>query len=92
MGPIDLFWHLCNLFAVSLLFGLLAASGAKLIWRSALDGVPWHRLAAAVSIAAMAVTLAGLWLFGRDGRMATYGLMVLGGAVALGWAGRGRRG
>jgi hypothetical protein len=91
MGAIDFFWHLCNLFAVSALFGALAAGGAKFFWRHALVGVAWHRLAAGVAASAMAVTVTGLLLFGRDGRMATYGLMVLAGALTLGWAGLRRR-
>jgi hypothetical protein len=39
----------------------------------------------------MAVTLGGLLVFGRDGRMATYALMVLAGAAAVGWVGFRRR-
>lgn len=91
MGAIDLFWHLANLFAVSLLFGLVAASGAKLLWRRALASVAWLRLALACGGAAMVVTVAGLAVFGRDGRMATYALMVPAGALALAWAGFRRR-
>lgn len=91
MGALGFLWHLVNLFALSLLFGLAAAVGAKLIWRQALAGVGWLRLAAWVTASGMAVTLAGLMIFGRDGRMATYGLMVVAGAVALGWVGFRRR-
>lgn len=87
MGPIDFLLHLANLFAVSLLFGAVAAGGAKLIWRRALAGVAWPRLAAWASGAAMLVTVAGLIVFGRDGRMTTYAGMVLAGAAALAWAG-----
>ena len=92
MGAIDLFWHLSNLFAVSLLFGGLAAGGAKLIWRRPLAAVAWVRLATLVSAAAVLVTVGGLLVFGRDGRMATYGLMVVAGAAVLAWAGFRRRG
>ena len=91
MGPIDFFWHLANLFAVSVLYGLLAAGGAKLLWRRDLAGVRWQRLALAAVGAAMAVTVAGLLFFGRDGRMASYALMVPAAALALGWAGCRRR-
>ena len=87
MGAIDLFWHLGNLLALSLLFGGIAAGGAKLFWRRRLASTSWLRLTLAVAVAAGGVTLGGLLLFGRDGRMATYGLMVLAGAVALAWAG-----
>lgn len=92
MGPIDFLLHLANLFAVSLLFGAVAAAGAKLIWRHALAATAWWRLAAWAAGAAAAVTVGGLVAFGRDGRMATYALMVPAGALALAWAGfRGRR-
>jgi len=91
MGPLDFFWHLANLFAVALLFALVATAGAKLIWRRALAAVPWRRLLLAACGAAVGVTLVGLVAFGRDGRMATYGLMVVAVAAALGWAGFRRR-
>ena len=92
MSVIEFIWHLLSLFAVGLLFGLLAASGAKLIWRQALATVPWRRLTGAVTAAALLVAAVGLFAFGRDGRMATYGAMVLAGALAIGWAGFRRRG
>jgi hypothetical protein len=91
MGPIDFFWHLSNLFAVSLLFGAVCAGGAKLIWRQRLAAVPWFRLAASVAGASSVTTVAGLLAFGRDGRMATLGLVVLAGAAALAWVGFRRR-
>lgn len=91
MGPLDFFWHLFNLFAVALLFAGVATAGAKLIWRRALAAVAWRRLLLASGSAAAAVTMAGLVAFGRDGRMATYALMVLAVAAALGWTGLRRR-
>ncbi|MEN9631538.1 MAG: hypothetical protein RJA10_4766 [Pseudomonadota bacterium] len=91
MGPIDFLLHLANLFALSVLFGLAAAGGAKLIWRRALAAVAWWRLAAWAAGAAALVTVAGLVVFGRDGRMATYMLMVPAGALAVAWAGFRRK-
>ncbi|HEX5747056.1 MAG TPA: hypothetical protein VFZ09_12495 [Archangium sp.] len=91
MGPLDFFWHLTNLLAVGLLFALVATAGTKLIWRRALAAVAWRRLLRASGGAAAGVTLAGLVVFGRDGRMATYALMVLAVAAALGWTGLRRR-
>jgi hypothetical protein len=88
MGAIDLLWHLFNLFAVSLLFGIVAATGGRLLWRRGLAGVPMLRLAAILCGGACTVTILGLVVFGRDGRMATYGLMVLTGALTLAWLGR----
>ena len=86
MGALDLVWHLGNLFAVAVLFGLVASAGAKLIWRRSLGAIAWKHLALGVCAAAMVVTLAGLLVFGRDGRMATYALMVVAGAAVLAWA------
>jgi uncharacterized membrane protein len=92
MSVIEFIWHLFSLFMVGLLFGLIAASGAKLIWRHALAAVPWRQLAGWVTGVALLVAAIGLLAFGRDGRMATYAAMVLAGALALGWIGFRRRG
>jgi hypothetical protein len=87
MTPLDAFWHLVNLFAVPALAGLLAAVVAKLVWRRALAGVAWTGLARDAALAASLVALAGLVVTGRDGRMATYGAMVLACALTLWWRG-----
>ena len=89
MNFLDVLWHLSNLLAPALALGLLAAGLIKLLWRQALAGVRWQRLAAFAVAAALLALLAGLVLGGRDGRMATYGAMVLACALALWWAGFG---
>jgi hypothetical protein len=91
VSPIDAGWHLLNLFVPALGLGLLAAAGSKLLWRRELAAVRWWRLALAAGGAAAGVTLAGLFWFGQDGRMATYGAMVLAAALALWWRGFIRR-
>lgn len=90
MGPLDALWHLLNLLAPALALGLIGASLAKLLWRSALAGVPWRRLVGWGVAASLLALLAGLVISGRDGRMATYAAMVLANALALWWAGFGR--
>lgn len=90
MGPVDFFWHLANLFAVGLLFGCVTAVGAKLLWRQPLAGVSLARLAVVLASGACVITVAGLFAFGRDGRMATFGLMVLTAALTLAWLGRSK--
>ena len=92
MGPLDAFWHLANLIAPGLGLGLIAAALAKLLWRRDLAGVPWRRLATWGAGASTAVLLAGLMISGRDGRMGTYGAMVMACAAALWWTGFRRRG
>lgn len=91
MGPLDALNHLVNLFAVPLGLGALSAVLAKLLWRRELAAVPWRRLAAPACAACALVVVAGLMVFGRDGKMATYGAMVVVCAVTLWWRGFARR-
>jgi hypothetical protein len=92
MGPLDAFWHLANLIAPGLGLGLIAAALAKLLWRRELAAVPWRRLATWAASASIVALLAGLVISGRDGRMGTYGAMVMACAAALWWTGFRRRG
>lgn len=92
MGPLDALWHLSNLIAPGLGLGMISASLAKLLWRRELAVVPWRRLATWAAVASTVVLLAGLVITGRDGRMGTYGAMVLACAAALWWTGFRRRG
>jgi hypothetical protein len=87
MSPLDAFWHLLGLLLPAIGTGLLAAALAKLLWRAELQRIGWLRLARWPVAAGAAALLAGLLFFGRDGRMASYGLMLLAGAAALWWAG-----
>ncbi len=89
MGPLDALWHLGNLFAPALLLGALSAALSKLVWRRELAGVGWQRLAVPACAVAALVTVAGLVLLGRDGKMATYGAMVAACALTLWWQGFG---
>lgn len=91
MGPLDAFWHLANFFAPAVFVGAVSSLAVKLVWRRALQGVAWSRLTAwSCGVAALAL-VGGLWVLGRDGKMATYAAMI--GAVALAqwWQGWGRR-
>jgi len=87
MGPLDALWHLLNLLLPAVGLGVIAAGLSKLMWRAALRGVAWKRLAIWASGGAGLALLGGLVLTGRDGRMATYAAMVLASAGALWWAG-----
>lgn len=91
MSPLDALWHLLNLFGPAVGVGMIAAGLAKALWRAELRSVPWRRLAQAAVATGMLVTLAGLVLFGQDGRMATYAALVVGCAASLGWVGFFRR-
>jgi hypothetical protein len=89
MGPLDAFWHLTNFFLPALWVAALAAAGAKWIWRRELAGVAWRRLAGWSALAGAAALVGGLVITGHDGRMLTYGAMVLAAALALWWVGFG---
>ena len=91
MGPLDALNHLVNLLLPALTVGVLGASMAKLLWRRELAGVRWRRLALWAAGAAALATVAGLVLTGHDGRMATYGAMILAASLALLWTGFLRR-
>jgi hypothetical protein len=91
MGPLDAIWHALNFFAPALGMAALAASAAKLLWRRELAGVAWHRLALWGTLAGAVVLVGGLVAFGRDGKIATYGALVVVTALALWWAGFLRR-
>jgi hypothetical protein len=89
MGPLDALFHLVNLLLPALGLGLIASALSKLLWRTALQGVTWRRLATWACGGALLALLGGLVVTGRDGRMATYAAMVLAAAAGLWWAGFG---
>jgi len=84
-------WHLLNLFAPAVLTALLAAAAAKLLWRRELAPVAWRRLVLPAAAVAAALSGAGLLVLGQDGRLLTYGAIVLGCALTLWWQGFVRR-
>ena len=90
MGPWDALIHLANFFLPAFGVALFASLGAKLLWHDELKTVPWRRLWAWAAGAGALALLAGLVVWGRDGKMATYGVVVLACAVGLWWAGWGR--
>ncbi len=91
MGPIDAVWHLLNFFGPAIGIGLIAPSIAKLLWRRELRSVPWRVLATRTTVVAALTWAAGLVVFGRDGRMVSYGALVCACALTLAWAGFGAR-
>ena len=89
MGPLDALWHLTNLFLPGVMLAGLAATFAKLLWRRELRACAWQRLALPAALVCALITVAGLVVFGRDGKMATYAAMVLACALTLWWRGFG---
>jgi Flp pilus assembly protein TadB len=89
LGPVDALWHLLNFFAPAVGVGLLASALAKLLWRRELKGTTWRRLSLWATACCAAALVAGLVVFGHDGKMATYAAMVTACALALWWVGFG---
>ena len=87
MHASDALWHLLGFCAPA--FGLAGFSVllARLVWRAELRGRRIVRLWLWTSAAAFVAALAGLVVFEHDGRMATYGAMVVAAAVAIWWTG-----
>lgn len=91
MGWLDALWHLLNFLFPAVALGASTATMAKGLWRGELKGVSWLRLASWGSLASAAAAIGGLVVLGRDGRMATYGAMVVACALSLWCAGWMRR-
>jgi hypothetical protein len=91
MGPLDALLHALNFLAPAAAVAVLAAGAAKLLWRRELAAVPWLRLVLWGAVAGAVALVGGLVAFGRDGKMATYGALVVATALALWWAGFLRR-
>ena len=77
MGPLDALWHLLNFFAPALGVGLLTPGMAKLLWRRGFSTVSWWRLSLWATGSSAISLVAGLAYFGHDGKMVTYGAMLL---------------
>ncbi len=86
MHPVDALWHLLNFLLPAAGVAGLGAALVKLGWRSQLQRVTWKRLAAYAAVPAVVISVAGLWFFGRDGKMATYAALVAASAVGIWWA------
>jgi hypothetical protein len=69
--------------------GLLTSLLAKLLWRGELKGISWTRLSAWSFAWGAVMLVAGLVVFGHDGKIATYAAMVGACAVTLWWIGFG---
>ena len=87
-----MWWErLARAFWVPVTLAMLASAAAKLVWRSELAGVGWGRLMLWTAAAGAAALVAGLLVFGRDGKMASYAALVLASAASLWWVGFGAR-
>lgn len=81
MTPLDALIHLLNFAAPALALALALPLLARLLDRFSNGKRPailgWKAQAAINFVAGLAVLAAGLWFFGRDGKMTTYAALVL---------------
>ena len=77
MGPLDLLNHLLNFAAPALAVGVLLALLAPLLYRKVPVARSLYAQTAINFVAGLGALVGGLVFFGRDGKMASYGLMVV---------------
>ncbi|MGE0330741.1 MAG: hypothetical protein AB7P37_08600 [Ramlibacter sp.] len=88
MGPLDLLLHLLNFIAPALVTGTALALWARFVLRARTAKLSLQAQIAINSVAGVAVLVAGLWYFGRDGKMATYAALVVACGLSQWLAGR----
>ncbi|WP_087496586.1 hypothetical protein [Curvibacter sp. AEP1-3] len=86
MGPLDLLNHLLNFAAPALVVGVLLALLASLFYRKVPVALSLYAQAAINFVAGLGALMGGLVFFGRDGKMLSYGAMVLACAASQWWA------
>ena len=89
MGPIDLLIHLLGFFAPAFAVAIGVALAARWFRLDRSAGRRWWVSAALNFVAGSTALLAGLWYFGRDGKMATYAALVVAVATTQWLTGRG---
>jgi hypothetical protein len=88
MGPLDFLLHLLSFAAPALALAIGVAAAARLFGLDRSRSAWW--VPVLVNFAAgLAVLVAGLWFYGRDGKMATYAALVVAVATAQWFTGRG---
>lgn len=79
MGPYEQLFHVLNFMAPAWCLALLCALCARAMVRVGLPKAPWSMRAQVLTngLLGVAVLLGGLALWGVDGKMATWGALVL---------------
>jgi hypothetical protein len=77
MDSSDLILHAAGFVAPAAFLALLLPLAGSIVFRATAGRTAWWGQAALVFVAGVGVLAAGLWWFGTDGRMATYGALVL---------------
>jgi small basic protein len=92
MGPLDLAFHLLSFVMPALALAVLVALAARVLPARAARRRAWWVPVAVNAVVGCAVLAAGLWYFGRDGKMATYAALVLAVATSQWLVSRGLAG
>jgi hypothetical protein len=92
MGPLDLIDHLLGFLAPALAVAVLVALAGRVLLPKRPGARSWWAHAAINFVAGTLLLAAGLWFFGRDGKIASYAGLVLACATAQWLWGRGWRG
>ncbi len=77
MAPLDTFNHLINFAAPACAVALLMPVFGRLVSARKHAGPGYWYQSGVIFVVGMLVLLAGLWLGGRDARVATYAILVL---------------
>ena len=77
MGPLDILNHLLNFVAPAAALALLLALVGRMFGPKPNPTLGWWARAAIVFVVGVAALVAGLVVWGRDGKMLTYALLVL---------------
>jgi len=77
MSVLDQFNHLLNFLAPAFAVGVLLALVAPVFYKKRPKAPVLYAQAAINVVAGAVVLLLGLWVFGNDGKMATYGAMLV---------------
>lgn len=87
MGPYEQVIHVLNFIAPAWGVALMCALVARFLGRGWLPVAPWGVLSQSLvgSLLGALVLCAGVWLLGADGKMATYGALVVTCATAQWW-------
>lgn len=77
MSPLEFVRHLLGFAAPAAIVALLVPLGARLAMAPVARRTSWRACIAINFLAGLAVLVAGLLVFGHDGKMATYAALVL---------------
>ena len=82
MGPFDFANHLLNFVAPAVFVGFFLALTAPVVLGVRANPGSWLGLGILNSLAGGCALVGGLWFFGNDGKMGSYGAMLLACAIS----------